>query len=146
MSKIIVCLKHRAETGRAPYPSEVFFFILPQETATRILNVTDKSYYVILQCNIDVYSPHRPKVYLLVNVTVHTSYRQINPKWDSAEVAPDFLIEFQAESSFFDSYPDQFGRVHHWSDKHEQRWHCTDFTDFFFCQVGIESAVSEECP
>jgi len=43
----------------------------------------------------------RPKVYLLVEAAFHISYRLINPKWDSAEVALDSDWILSTESSFW---------------------------------------------
>lgn len=84
--------------------------------------------------------PLWPKVYLLVSVTVHTSYQRINPKWDSAEVALDFDWILSIESS----YPNQFSWVCHRSDKHERQWRCRVLPSWYRIRIEWRISISIE--
>lgn len=59
---------------------------------------------------------------------------QINPKWDSAEVALDFDSILSMGSSFW-FQPWSIFALCRWSNKHKQQWQC---------RVDIESEVSEK--
>lgn len=84
--------------------------------------------------------PRRPKVYLLVNAPVHTSYRQINPKWDSAEVALDFWLNSQHRVFLSILIPINF------AERAIDLISMSGSGSVHFCQVNIESEVSEEHP
>ena len=100
MSEKIVCRQHGA--GRQSrkdvlfreewfkfYPSEVWL-LLNWNSAPRVWNATDKSYYVI-RITISMFIPSQGPRCTCLSVPLSTPHTgRINPNWDSAEVALDF--------------------------------------------------------